>query len=621
MSSVCGEYDDAECDDSLFPAYTDYINGTDTRYSEGHAFNLHPLPHPELGPIPYTNSMPSRHLSMEPMAAIPVGFGVPTSPAVLELRSPCAYPDLVKLIPPETLHYAPPPPRKPAYFAPSAVKQEPPMTSAEITRRKLLGASLQHFTGPPVQSPLQQFPRKHAEHALHDTSPQNRRMSARQATHPSLLRSSSTTDIDSQAGTMPPTRPRMLYSAHSPTPAGANIPSAVQQPLQQSFGRQPSPVSRGPGPLGPPHGPRFSSTPLIRPGELLDDPRYATTPMSHRQRLNAQITELYDIAQHHPDPESRKQALAHIATRSAQVYRTTQEREQTLQRRQMEDAAQRQVQADLHKLHARSPEMDNSRTEPQGFPEDYEQPMLSPQHQPYAFPQHYKQQMMEHTLIHQQPRQLPLQQYSEPYGHLQPQTPTLAHKDLRTLVDAQVPKFLVANRLINTSGTDAKGLADRAGAMNWQNSFRASLPPEGLRYLDEAVARMSARHSLSSHQPVQQHQPVQDYQPPHPPSLDQSHQQPYPSNETPQPQLPIIPVSEPLREHIHANLRLLFSAMRASSMPPTPNNAELQQQAQDFQRDFKATLPPEGHAYIAEIVNNMSIARAEGRDIMSVMPV
>jgi hypothetical protein len=60
--------------------------------------------------------------------------------------------------------------------------------------------------------------------------------------------------------------------------------------------------------------------------------------------------------------------------------------------------------------------------------------------------------------------------------------------------------------------------------------------------------------------------------------------------------------------------------MNACSMPATAENAELQRQALNFQENFKANLPPEGHAYIEEIVHRMSIERSEGRDMMTAMP-
>jgi hypothetical protein len=603
MPSYYGETGDVDHDDSLFPAYTDYINGVDTGWYEAPELSLDPLPYQGLAPIPYTNSMPSRHISIEPINTVPDGF-------VLDLRPPPVHPDMVKLIGSETLCFAPPPRRVLAFSTPSGDQHDRPVSSAEITRRKLMGASLQPLTSLPMQSPLHQLPHDLAEYSFRHISPHPRRMPARQATHSSLLRPSSATDIDSQVGTMPPSKPGMFRSVHSSSPADSGVHLPDQQVPQEHLGRQTNPAVQRLGQLAQPHGlPRLRPVSLIQPGGFPNGPRYAAASEPERQFINAQITELHKIANHDPNPESRKHAIIDNAKCNASVRRMVQEWEETTQRRLMEEAAQRHVQADMQRSRARLPEMENSFSAPQNFPEAYEHPMLSSQYQSQAIAIPHEQ---------QQSQQVPQPQRNDSYGHSKAQTPTSRH-NLVALINAHVLQYVLANRRIHSSWTDAQS---RENAINWQNNFRATLPPEGLQYLDQEVAKM--HHGQDSHQPVQPHQSVQYHRPHHLAQPDQPTQnlsKQYHANESSQASVPRVAVTEALQQHIHTNLHRLFTAMRVCGLPWTPDNAEMQHKAREFLTDFKDSLPPEGYAYIEGIVNEMRIERAEGRDPLNAMRV
>jgi hypothetical protein len=606
-------------DDNLFPAYANYIDGVNTPYYEAPESGLEPLLYPGAGPIPYTNSMPSKsmlyrraqislpphHGPIEPAFGDLPYPGIQDGPSVLDLRLPLQYPELVTLIPPETLHFAPQPQpsRAPALFATASVKHEPAVSSAEITRRKLLGASLQHSgsIASPVLLTPQPLPRTFGEQIGPNSTAEKRRMPARQATHPSLLRSSSATDIDSQAGTMPPSRRPVLSQADSSTPVRPQDQPPSQQLQQNSPGWLPDQLS----PASQLAALQLPPTPLIKPGELLSNPRDAAAPEANFRRMDAQITSLYNTALKHPHPESRKLALTHIATASTKVHNMVHDREQTLWKRQLEPEAQRQVQAQAQNSRVRSAVTRLSYVQPQDFPDGFEQPTMSPQHQPRLPVQRYLQQMPFQAPI----QQLPQHNTTPAPETLPPHTPPSVPADLGGIIDGQVPKYVYANRLIATFRTDAKGIADRSAAQNWQKEFRARLPPAGRQYLDDKVAKMTACQNVAN----QLHQPVQA------PQLQQ-HAQHYPEQILPSRQVPVIPIAEPLRLRINAELPRFFAAMNACSMPATAENAELQRQALNFQENFKANLPPEGHAYIEEIVHRMSIERCEGRDMMTAMP-
>jgi hypothetical protein len=600
MASFNGETDDADYDDSLFPAYTDYINGVDTGWHEAHEPGFNDLPYQYLAPILYTNSMPTRPISNEPTNTVPAGF-------VLDLRSPPVHPDMVKLIGPETLHPTPPSRRIPPSGTPYGGQHERPVFSAEITKQKLTGASVQQSTGVLMQSPLYQAPHDLAGQLLRNASPGPRRVPGRNATHSSLLRSSSATDIDNQAGAMPPSRSGMVKFEHPPSPADSGVYLLDQQVPQRYLGRQPNPAVQQPGQLAQPHDlAQFSPIALLLPGELLNDPRYAAAPLAKRQEMYGQITELYSIVNHHPDPELRKHAHLNIAQNSAAVRRMVQNREEATRRRLMEEAAQRHVQPDMQRSHARLPEMENSFSVPQDFSAGYEQPTLSSQHQSYAIAIPHEQ---------QQPQQVP-----QPHGNgLQGYSHTPAHFSYHDpVIDAQVMQYVLADRHIHNSATDARS---RELAIHWQNSLRVALPPGGLRYLDQEVAKM--HHGQNSHQPVQPHLSVQEH---HPNDLAQPDQpiqnlaQQYHANKSSQAWIPHIAVSGALQQHIHSNLRQLCNAMRICGLPPTHENAEMQQKAREFLRDFKASLPADGHAYIEGLVNKMRMERAEGRNPWNAMP-
>jgi hypothetical protein len=525
--------------------------------------------------------MPSRQV-----IGAPADVNTRDSPSVLDLRPSCNHPRLGRLVPPETLRSAPPPPRTraPAQSTPGSTKHQKAVSSAEITRQKLLQASLQRpgATTPPML-------------VSRNGSSGKRRMPARQATHPSLLRSSSATDIDSQAGTMPPSGWPLPSFAASPTPVRPKAHLSPQEPQQSG---------------------QLPSTALIRPGEILSDPRYKDVPRSNLKRIDMQITGLYDIAQGHADPESRRQALIEIAASSAKIHRMVFDRDQQLGKMSPGGETRKQAHAQAQYSQYRSAQSASPHDQPQGFSDGYEQAMPSPQYEAQVLPQQHIQSM---------PHQAPVQQLPQQYAHpgperLLPNTPPNISGDLRGTINAQISRYIQACTLLAASPADPEGAARRHAAQDWQNDFRAFLPHAGLQYLDDTVANILSRQDVANQQP---HHPVQAAQPhlapqvyPHPGVP--SHQN-VPSHSYAPDQAGAI--TEPLRRYIFATLPKYFGAVRARMLPSTPANAALQQQVHAFMQRFRATVPNEGHEFMDKIVRRMIIESNEGRDPMALLQI
>lgn len=547
MSSAHSAYDDADFDDSLFPAYANYIKGVETPWYEPHDLRPSYLPYPNAGPIPYTNSMPSRQV-----AGVPSDVDIRGGSSVIDLCSSSKHPQLGSLNQPEILRFAPPPPM-PRAPTPGSSKHQQVVSSAEITRQKLLQASLQRSGAatPPML-------------VSRNGSSEKRRMPARQATHPSLMRSSSATDIDSQSGIMPPSVRSLPSFAALPTPTRPQTHLSPQEQQQSS---------------------QMPSTPLIRPGEILSDPRYKDAPLSNLKRIDTQITGLYDIAHGHPDPESRRLALIEIAASSAKMHRMVYNREQQLGK--------------IPSAHG------------------YEQAMGSPQ---------YEAQVLLQQHIQSMPRQAPVQRLPQQYAypgaeHLLPNIPPTISSDLRGTIDAQLPEYIQACRLLAASHVDLEGAARRDAAQTWQNDFRAVLPPAGLQYLNEEVAKVMSRQNVANQQPQ-----LAAVQAPQPHFAQQVYPHPNVPSHQDMPSHPNTPtqansITEPLRGYIFATLPKYFGAVRACMPLPTAANTALQQQARSFMQRFKATVPPEGHEFMEEIVRRMIIESNEGRDPMALLRI
>jgi hypothetical protein len=271
-----------------------------------------------------------------------------------------------------------------------------------------------------------------------------------------------------------------------------------------------------------------------------------------------------------------------------------------------------------------SPEIQESFAHPQELPNNYEEQVLIPQQYPVHShkPLHnYSKQLSSHASFHvqsQQPqRGLPLEQPPPPFQigetAAKRRIPHLIKRKVKEDIDAGLSNYIAASRLINMLPTNASLMAEQDKARAWQENFKAQFPPEGQRYLKDILTKIDANRQTASQQvQVAQHQFAPTQQ------KDQASQFHHPAQ---QPQCPPPSQNESLQNHIRTNLPK-FLALRIVQAPIDPGNLEAaaqQQLAHDWMVRFKATLPPQGHQMMDEIVGNMMRAKGEGRDWLGEM--
>jgi hypothetical protein len=437
-SIVCdhGLVNDNDDADDLFPAYTAYIHGVDTQREESINFDAL-LYANSTRPIYYTNSMPSRSRPYDPSRNAPqlhpapeqwiTNLGLESSSnladgsSVLDLRLPSLYPDVVRLVPPQCVHLLPPSFSFHGLAPPMATA---PVSSAEMTRRKLLNASQRpNILAPPSQTSSQQVLYSLRQQDRSGSYPDQCHVPARQATHPSLLRSSSATDVDSQLGRRPLSRPLTPLPLVPPTLSVGQL----SLPLARS--------QQGPLPSHPTAALNLPSS-FIRPGELLANPCYAAIPKPYRQQMDAQFIQLWSAAQQHLDHEAKNKALKQIRTSTAYVYEVL---------RKMEQLAQRPAQVNTQSSISQSQHTERRYAHPSALPNEQEHKVQSSQSQ-----QQTPSQQLEHqSPSSQYPQDTQWVQTNQAYhvSHVPrfpplTQTPPPILANLRAHIDAQIPIFL-----------------------------------------------------------------------------------------------------------------------------------------------------------------------------------
>jgi hypothetical protein len=586
---------DPDFDDSLFPAYANYISGFDTQVEAYEAAPISPVQ--GLQPIYYTNSMPSRSalyarapdVSFEDWT-LNSGFG--NGFPVLDLRSPAHDPDVVTLNAPQLVHPASRPPRI-SRLPTLAARAPAQVSSAEVTRQKLLDASKQQrpmLAAPVASSSPHQFRRKLKQQAEPESSPERRRLPARQAMYSSLLRSSSATDIDSQIGSVPPAgRPQVLLQSPAPSPAQSKLPPIPMYQAPPIWPNNSTPQSGA-------HVTSHLSTDdvvqsgIIQPGDLLSNPRYASLDASVRLRADAEITQLWTAVRQHPDSEVRKQSFLRIQGLSGFAQFRT------------EQAAQEQVQS---RTHAQVPT-----THVPTAQESYAQPSI--------WSDSHEDQAQAPQLQHQAPSpQYPPQLQPHPTPHLSPPFESSARTTAlsageRARIDAQLPKFASILKFINMSFPNATAQSEQAKARANCETFFSSFSAEGQAYLRRAVQNLQTQQTARQPDHI-----VVVQQPRCPPA--QTMQQPqypltppqYPSAPaTQKPQQSLQPhissaasISPALRTHIQAHLPEFISTMRCLEDPDS--TLVNRHRAREFQARFGSSLPVEGYRYIQELMMRM----------------
>jgi hypothetical protein len=292
MDRTTSEYGYAD-DDSTFPAYTKYINGLVERVESWDAAGLE---HGSDQGRETDADMP-RYSAKSTAFSTLLTQQTEEGPAVLDLRSPPSSPNMVKLIPPEHVQPAS------LHDSSHSTMVAQAMTAAEMTRQRLLNAA-----------PVLSEDRAPAAQSLHDYTPQHRsnsiaekhRVLQRQASHPSLVHSSSATDVDNHLGQLAPVSNHMRLPSDSPPPIHAQSSVSIQQPQQEDTVRPPGILSQQMAPPSPNHTAAQppKSLPAIRPGDLLTDPQFSIIPLATRHTADSKLRQFWAIAESHPDPQS-----------------------------------------------------------------------------------------------------------------------------------------------------------------------------------------------------------------------------------------------------------------------------------------------------------------------------
>ncbi|KAF1940992.1 hypothetical protein EJ02DRAFT_455535 [Clathrospora elynae] len=426
------EWENFQRDCDFFPAYSDYLYGPDTRPEAAEQPGLHPQIFPQVvAPVRYTNSMPSRswfyHTSdglananglansfAQPgnvalpaelgddggmgNAGLPPGGGSSASEYGIDMRSQLESP-LGALDPPQASRA---------------------ISAAEMTRRMQLNASQRrpHLTPALLPNPLQQSVRVTRQQAPIQGSPPAK---------PSLLRSSSTTDVDEQLLAQMATRNMgMLSPAASPAPMPPPAPPA-----------------------------RSKQAPLLRPNDLVNNPRYLFIDVGKRQQFNHMLNIRWNVFQNHDDSNLKRKAMMDIQSVSKMVYAAGEKFEEG--KRRIEEAQAQQTQ--------------------QGYA--HSQSLLASS--PAPAPHQFDQQPTYSQIPHQSPR--------HPVQQTQP-----LNEQLRANIKANLPELWRCLQLTSIhlpSPTTPDAIQTKLTALRWLESFKATLPHEGHAYCAGLVHSMN----------------------------------------------------------------------------------------------------------------------------------
>lgn len=329
------EWEDFQRDCAMFPAYTDYIFGPDTRLNVVTELGLHPMifGHSNPEPIRYTNSRPSCSVSYENiLSSARYNSTMPNTPYAGKVagsaqlhrqgysgsEAPCGVDSYLTTQGPLFEFVAP-----------------QPVYAQDMAQRLKLNAS-QHRAAvnvlqapAPVPQPLN-FPHEQGQTTCGQDPLAG--VASSQAT-PQLLHSSSATEVDEHASNQ--------YRNNLPSPPESPVPGPTAAPTSIMQTNNLAPILSSENSLSsgaqwqsdgsrtyPPGG-------IIRPGDLLNNPYYSFVPHSQRSTMNAQIAEYWALASQAPSQHVRESALQQLKG----VALLLGERRQKLQRDMMQQAA------------------------------------------------------------------------------------------------------------------------------------------------------------------------------------------------------------------------------------------------------------------------------------------
>lgn len=666
-------------DCSFFPAYTDYLFGLDVRPQVAEEPGLHPLLYiPQFEPIRYTNSMPSRSVLYNGAPDVPyhmvansarttgvepaITSGPDSGRFAVNSRSPPIVHHTSISTGPEVVA---PVPQNASRASPTMLSTEQVSSSAEMTRRRLLEASQrQRSPATPATLSSQRFVRNLRQQGESNGSPEQRGYPGRQAHYPYLAYSSSSANDDGETGGTSTIITPML------SPSGSSVPpmdhaAQPQQPQQQHPGRPTNSTPSWQNPFV-----SSSGVNILRPGDLFADPRYLAAFRENLHGMDATIAQNWGILEHHPDEMARKQALTRLQAASVRV-------DVLIQKWQLD--AQIEAQASSRSSPHISYEMQQASSHTQDLPESYMGQTMRQQHFPvqYQLPQQSFPPHLDNSFSQgsQQPQHgLPLLGSPiEPMHHEQAMSgaektqhglpesqPSIDHEDEQTLdkaqtplqvrrwikdaVDAGLPNYVAARRILSMPPNNPGIMAEQDKARIILANFRSKLGPDGQQYLVDIIAKIDANRLAASQHPQLKasigQQSKNPFIKPEPATNAQQSAQPYIKREKMssaqqplpvlqpqppqqrQPQSPALSPQDAQRNHIRALLPNFLGALRVVQTPVDPADpqaAQLQQAARSWMAKFKAGLSPQGHAMLDEIVGNMMKAKSEGRDWMEEM--
>ncbi|KAH7093486.1 hypothetical protein FB567DRAFT_609984 [Paraphoma chrysanthemicola] len=673
------EWENMQRDCSFFPAYTDYLFGLDVRPQVAEEPGLHPrLYIPQFEPIRYTNSMPSRSVLYNGAPDVPYHM-VATSARTMD-ADPAITSDpdsgrlAVNLRSDPLVHHASvatspevvaPVPQNASRVTPTILSAEQVASSAETTRRRLLEAS-QRQRSPATSATLssQRFVRNLRQQGESNGSPEQRGFSGRQAHHPSLAHSYFSTDVDGETGQTSTSITPLSSSSGSRVPPTEHA-AQPQQPQQQHHGRLTNSIQSWQNPFV-----SSSGVNILRPGDLFADPRYLAAFRENLHGMDATIAQNWGILEHHPDETARKQALTRLQAASVRVdvliqkWQLDTQMEAHASSRSSPHNSYEMRQASSHTQDSSESYMGQTMRQ-QHFPVQYQLPQQSfPPHLDSALsqgsqqpqhglsllgspiePMHHEQAMSAaEKTQHGLPESQPSTTHEDEQTLEEAQTPLRVRRWIKDVVEAGLPNYLAARRILSMPPNNPGIIAEQDRARTILANFRSKLGPDGQQYLVAIIAKIDANRIAASQHPQLKvptgQQSKNPFIKPEPATNAQQSSQPYIKREQmspaqqpqpvlqlqppqqPQPQSPTFSPQDAQRNHIRTLLPNFLGALRVVQTPvdsADPQAAQLQQAARNWMANFKAGLSPQGHAMLDEIVGKMMRAKSEGRDWMEEM--
>lgn len=543
-------------DDNLFPAYSDYIQGIIAPWIHHGDFLITPdKASPSISIISDGEVFGPASLR-RPLSPAVLESRHPPSPSALDLRSTSLFSALIKLIPPETVRTALPAPDDKGH------------TPVEPGRRKLFGTPQQPAPSASRAPTSSQQLLHNLRQAAKSKSTPRRRGPPRQATHPSLRRSASATADSEVSQTAPSRIPMPSIESASKVDEGE---AQGTPPLHQSSTE--SPVvskSRLPrlGCLGPA---RIQSTALIRPGELLNQGRFAVLPVQWRQQANAQIAHMWNFASAHSDPRLKEEAFSQLAAVSAKIYKILQPRENDM--RMQTQPGKQIVGQQQHSPEARNPQL-SAETSAQlhtriaksfnGYLAAVRMCQMPPPHDPTAL-----------ALVKTYPA-------------------------FRRSLNQQGLQYL------DTLIAEAKARGILPFASPAQHKPNVQQPPTTQQQVHPPAQHATNQHQQAVRNACYQHPPIPQQQ-----QVPQG-QRRHPALLQAQREVPVVTVSDDVRQFVNQHVPKYFEAVEYLKRSPKVCDPATREKAHIFMDQFDKALPPEGRNYLMEIMHHVAIDESAG---------